>query len=240
METKKSKSAELESKRSSFLIIGLVCATSLALMSFEYATFNLVSNDIASEKKDIALDNDILEIQSVEVEKPAPPKAPEQVNNEIIDATEKVEIIPIEPIEPVDPTDPTDPTIVFDPTVIPILDTVQIKVPEKGPKFTDEFTVVEEMPEFPGGLEGLYKYLNKNTKYPTQSKNMGKEGKVYVSFVIEKDGSLSNIEIVKGVEKNLDKEAIRVIQNMPNWKPGKQRNQLVRVRLVQPISFELK
>jgi periplasmic protein TonB len=239
METKKSKSAELESKRSSFLIIGLVCATSLTLMSFEYATFNLVSNDIASEKKEIALKDEIIDFQPIEVEKPAPPKVQEEVNNEIIDATDKIEpeiktpdLInpnPVEPSEPVEPTltPPPPPTTLVSPPVTP-------------PTFDPEFTVVEEMPEFPGGQVELYKYLGKNINYPEISKSKGAQGKVYVSFVIEKNGSITGVEIMKGVEKNLDKEAKKVIEKMPNWKPGKQRGQLVRVRFIIPVNFELK
>ncbi len=237
METKKSKTAELESKRSSFLIIGLVCATSLALMSFEYTAFTLVSEDIASEKKDVAMKDDYIDVQPVEILKPQPQKIQEDVNKEIIDVTEKIDPTPIEPIDPVDPIDPTFPT---DPVIVaPPLPTPIISVPVTTTTLDTEFTVVEDMPEFPGGEKEMYKFLSKNVKYPSQSKNLGKEGKVYVSFVVEKDGSISNVEIMKGVEKNLDAEASRVIKSMPNWKPGKQRNQLVRVRFVLPISFKL-
>ncbi|MEN8224288.1 MAG: M56 family metallopeptidase [Bacteroidota bacterium] len=101
------------------------------------------------------------------------------------------------------------------------------------------FTVVEEMPEFPGGQKALYEYMSENIQYPQQAKEKGISGTVFVSYVIEKDGSVSNIELLRGAEKSLDAEAIRVIKSMPDWKPGKQRGKAVRVQYNLPVKFTL-
>ncbi len=105
---------------------------------------------------------------------------------------------------------------------------------------TDEvFKVVEVDPEFPGGVEALYKYLAENIKYPEKAKNNKVEGRVYITFVIEKDGSVSDAKVLRSVNEELDAEALRVINAMPKWKPGTQRGVPVRVQYNIPISFKL-
>ena len=101
------------------------------------------------------------------------------------------------------------------------------------------FQVVEEMPEFPGGIPELMTFLSKNVKYPTTAQEKGVQGRVIVQMVIEKDGSITDAKVAKGVDPLLDKEALRVVSTMPNWKPGKQRGQAVRVKYTVPISFKL-
>ncbi|NJN26494.1 MAG: energy transducer TonB [Cyclobacteriaceae bacterium] len=98
---------------------------------------------------------------------------------------------------------------------------------------------VHEMPEPIGGLDAFYAYLRKNLKYPDQAARMGIEGRVFLNFVVERDGSLTDIVVMKGIGAGCDEEAIRVIQNAPKWKPGKQRDVAVRVRFVFPIVFKL-
>ena len=105
---------------------------------------------------------------------------------------------------------------------------------------TDEvFKVVEVDPEFPGGEEALYKYLAENIKYPIMAKNNKVEGRVYITFVIEKDGTVSDAKVLRSVNEELDAEALRVINAMPKWKPGTQRGVPVRVQYNIPISFKL-
>ena len=105
---------------------------------------------------------------------------------------------------------------------------------------TDEvFKVVEVDPEFPGGVEALYKYLAENIKYPEKAKNNKVEGRVYITFVIEKDGSVSDAKVLRSVNEELDAEALRVINAMPKWKPGTQRGVPVRVQYNIPIYFKL-
>ena len=101
------------------------------------------------------------------------------------------------------------------------------------------FMVVETMPEFPGGELGLIKYIQRNVKYPPIAKEYNITGKVYVNCIIEKDGSVSNVKVVRGVDKNLDAEALRVIKSLPKYIPGTQRGEPVRVMFTIPINFRL-
>lgn len=101
------------------------------------------------------------------------------------------------------------------------------------------FTVVEQQAEFPGGMEALVKFLQKNVKYPAIARRMGVEGSVFVSFVVDKAGAISDIQIVKGISAECDKEAVRVVGMMPPWKPGKQNGKAVKSRFVLPVKFKL-
>ena len=110
---------------------------------------------------------------------------------------------------------------------------------EEEPEEQQIFQIVEEMPEFPGGMGECLKFLMKNAKYPTISQENGVQGKVSVKFVIEKDGSIADPVVVRGVDPYLDKEALRVVKSMPKWKPGKQRGKPVRVSYTVPVIFKL-
>jgi len=111
---------------------------------------------------------------------------------------------------------------------------------DSAKSFDDEFfMVVENMPEFPGGDLGLMKYIKKNVNYPKIAKEYNITGKVYISFIVDKTGSVTNVKVVRGVDKNLDAEAVRVIKSLPKYKPGKQRGKAVRVMFTIPIKFKL-
>lgn len=101
------------------------------------------------------------------------------------------------------------------------------------------FQVVEEMPDFPGGVQALMDYLSKNVRYPAEAHAIGAQGRVIVSFIVKKDGSISDTKVERSVNPYLDKEAERVIAAMPKWKPGKQRGQAVNVKFSVPVSFKL-
>lgn len=102
------------------------------------------------------------------------------------------------------------------------------------------FDVVEQMPEYPGGIQALFEYLMQNVKYPEDAEKQKVEGRVIATFVVETDGSISNIEVVRPVFPSLDAEAIRVLSGMPKWKPGLQNGKEVRVKYTVPINFNLK
>ena len=108
-----------------------------------------------------------------------------------------------------------------------------------GGKADDVFMVVEEMPEYPGGTEALLNFLRENINYPEYCKENKIQGRVIVTFVVEKDGSIVEAEVVKSVNEELDAEALRVISSMPKWKPGKQRGENVRVKYTVPVNFKL-
>ncbi len=101
------------------------------------------------------------------------------------------------------------------------------------------FDVVEQMPSFPGGTSALMSYLNSNVKYPVVAQENGVQGRVVISFVVEKDGSITDVQVVKSVDPSLDREASRVVRSMPRWNPGKQNGQAVRVKYDVPVSFKL-
>ncbi|WP_336325119.1 M56 family metallopeptidase [Porphyromonas pogonae] len=101
------------------------------------------------------------------------------------------------------------------------------------------YTVVEQLPSFPGGQAALMKYLAKNIQYPADAQKKNIQGKVVVTFIVNKDGSLSDINIARGVDTSLDKEALRVIEGMPKWKPGKQKGEIVRCKFALPVVYKL-
>jgi protein TonB len=101
------------------------------------------------------------------------------------------------------------------------------------------FDVVEEMPQFPGGPSALFEYLSKNIKYPVVAEENGVQGRVIVTFVVERDGSITDVKVVKSVDPSLDKEAQRVVKSMPHWIPGKQNGSAVRVKYTVPVTFRL-
>ncbi|QHV97062.1 energy transducer TonB [Spirosoma endbachense] len=117
--------------------------------------------------------------------------------------------------------------------------TVVEKAIEAEPKPDELFISVEQNPEYPGGLEAMRKFLSKNLSYPRPAASAGVSGRVYVSFVVNSDGSLTDVQVLKGIGFGCDEEATRVIQKMPHWKPGKQSGRAVRVKFNLPISFTL-
>ena len=101
------------------------------------------------------------------------------------------------------------------------------------------YDVVEKLPEFPGGMEGMMKFFAENIKYPEDAKNKGVEGRVMVRFIVETDGSLSEVEVVQKAFPSLDAEAVRAVKAMPNWTSGMQKGKKVRVHFTIPVSFKL-
>jgi protein TonB len=112
-------------------------------------------------------------------------------------------------------------------------------VEEPKEEVDEIFTVVEESATPKGGMQAFYEYVGKKLKYPAQARRMGTEGKVFVQFVINKDGSISDVVAIKGIGAGCDEEAVRIIQSAPPWTPGKQRGKPVKQRMVLPITFKL-
>jgi protein TonB len=119
---------------------------------------------------------------------------------------------------------------------------VEEKIAEPEPPKEEEtkvFDVVEQMPSFPGGPAALMQYLSSNIKYPVVAEENGVQGRVVCTFVVEKDGSITDVRVVKSVDPSLDKEAMRVVKSMPKWIPGKQNGSAVRVKYTVPVTFRL-
>jgi periplasmic protein TonB len=111
---------------------------------------------------------------------------------------------------------------------------------EEEEEVVDEiFTIVENQPEPYGGMRAFYEYIAKNLTYPASARRNNIEGRVYIEFVVEKDGSLTDVKILKGIGGGCDEEAVRIIKNAPKWIPGKQRGRPVRVKMVLPVLFKL-
>lgn len=108
-----------------------------------------------------------------------------------------------------------------------------------GGEINKRFKVVEQMPQYPGGAAELFKFLNRSIKYPTVAAEMGIEGKVILTFVVEKDGSITDVKVARTLDPACDKEAIRVVKSMPKWIPGKQNGRLVRVEYTLPVTYKL-
>lgn len=122
-----------------------------------------------------------------------------------------------------------------------IADLKQIVVEAPPEEVVEEkvFDVVEQMPDFPGGMSALMQYLGKHIKYPVIAEENGIQGRVIVTFVVEKNGSITDVQVIKSVDPSLDKEAVRVVKSMPNWIPGKQNGSAVRVKYTLPVTFRL-
>lgn len=123
-----------------------------------------------------------------------------------------------------------------------VLKAKEVITQPEPPKHVEEnkvFDVVEQMPSFPGGPSALLQYLSSNVKYPVVAQENGVQGRVVVSFVVEKDGSVTDVQVVRSVDPSLDKEAVRVVKSMPHWIPGKQNGSAVRVKYNVPVSFKL-
>jgi protein TonB len=152
-------------------------------------------------------------------------------------------------VAPVVTTDSVETTMVSQdelstkPTEAPAAEEIKVEevkeqvIQQEAPK--EIFTVVEEQPGYPGGDEARIKYLQENIKYPDEAKELGVQGKVFVTFVVEVDGSITDVKVLRGIGAGCDEEAIRVVKNMPKWVPGKQRGVPVRVQFNLPIKFTL-
>jgi protein TonB len=223
MEAKKNPKVDLNNKTGLFLNIGLVISLIAVITAFEWKFYD------EGELMDLGqVDDqfeDVMEIPPTEQPPPPPPKIQQP---EIIEVPDEEEIE--EEIEVDLDVEITEETVVED---IVFEEPVEEEVAE------EIFTIVEDQPEPKGGMAAFYEYVSKNLKYPAQARRMGIEGKVFVEFVVDKDGSITNVKAIKGIGAGCDEEAKRVISEAPKWSPGKQRGRPVKVRMILPITFKL-
>lgn len=223
MKLKKSKKANLENKKFIFFEIGLVVALALTFFAFEWRV-DVDSVDEFMSIDDIEVEDIVAPITRPKVKLPPPPKV-------ITDA-----IVLIDDQEEQDP----DLEIVdADTDAKSEINIVDIDEPGDEDYGDVIFVSAEFMPEFPGGQKALFKWLSKNIKYPVVAQENDICGTVFVGFVVDRDGSITNVKVLRPVDPSLDKEAIRVVKAMPKWKPGRQRNNKVRVSYTVPIRFQL-
>ena len=225
MEAKKSKKAAIENQRGSWLLMGVVVALAFMFVSFEWTQHDV---RLAASLANDPIFEEVLVPITYPEEKLEPPPPLEVKASELIEiVTNEQEVTEAVATVSEDQGQPYE--IVWVP---PVVETEKV----------DEDVIhvsVEFMPEFPGGTAALMKYLGANIKYPTISQEMGSAGKVIVQFVVDKDGTITDPTVVRGVDAYLDKEAIRVISSMPKWKPGVQNGKKVRVKYTVPVVFRL-
>ncbi len=222
MEVKKSPKASLQNKRGLLLQIGMIVAIGAMIAAFSYSQRERVIVNVAPESVYVAAEQ-------------LPPSIPDEPGSAPV---QKI-AISFDGFKIVDNT--TKITDVWDPTVF---EEGGVYIPQvtRSEKPVDDavFLVAEFMPAFEGGDEGMFRaWVMKQIKYPAVAADNGIQGKVVVSFVIEKDGSLTNIEILQSPDRSLSEETIRVLGLSPKWTPGKQRTMPVRVKFNIPVEFRL-
>ena len=225
MQLKKSQKASLEDKKVVYVLMGFVFVLSLCYVALEWTEKEVTKYEVAD--MEFTFEEEV-EIQQTTQETTPPPPPPPVQEVEVLNVVE--DDVETESIE-VNTEDDKDVEVV-------------IAAPVEAPVEEEEeevvFVVVETMPEFPGGQQALFKYLSENVKYPVIAQENGIQGRVICQFVVNKDGSIVEVEVVRsGGDASLDKEAVRVIKSMPKWKPGKQRGKAVRVKYTVPVNFRL-
>ena len=226
MEIKKSPKADLEGKKGIFFEIGLTLALAILLFAFEWKSSTAEVNAFQTVAE-VEIEEEMSPITQ-QMMKPPPPPPPAPKLTDLIDIVEDDTNID-EELEIQDAEDDSENQEVPD-----VTDFGDYEGEDTGE--AQIFQVVEDMPAFPGNVT---KWISKNVKYPVLAMENGIQGKVFVQFVIEKDGSITDVKVSRGVDASLDKEAVRVVKAMSKWKPGKQRGKPVRVSYTLPIFFQL-
>jgi len=228
METKKNKKYDLEPKRPLFFGVGMIISLSLALFAFEWKLeIEPIVLPQEPEIEEIIILLDPIVTEQKIPEPPKPIKQEKQVINLATDIIEvKDELFEPKEAEVIDQGE----------ELVENIDT-PINLPIEDPD--EVFIVVEEKPFFPGGEKALLSYIAKNLRYPSKAQRMGIEGRVIVQFVIDKDGSVTDLNVLKGIGAGCDEEALRVMGNIPKFSPGKQRGKPVKVQMQVPILFRL-
>lgn len=225
LDVKKSPKASLEDKKFIYLLVGFVLALSLVYIAFEWTNKEItVYEDVDT---DFVFEEELDIVQTAETPPPPPPPPAAPVVVEVLNVVENTE--EVEAVEIVSEDDETEEIVIDVPVAAPIEEEEEEVV----------FQVVEKMPQFPGGQQALFEYLSKNIRYPVIAQENGLQGRVICQFVVNSDGSIVDIVVVRSVDPSLDKEAVRVIQSMPKWQPGEQRGKAVRVKYTLPVNFRL-
>jgi protein TonB len=228
MEQKKTESANLDNKRTIFFEVGLIVALGFFWWLFEFSSKVEKAEELV-DNRDQIVDEEMIPVTRQEDVVLPPPPPPQQTISDVLDVLEDNQVVEDAPtiqeedVEKVDFSAPIE----------------EVEVVEEEPEEPQVFFIVEDMPEFPGGELALRKYIAENVRYPEMAKENDIQGTVYVRFVVDEQGKVTNVEVMRGVDPLLDKEAVRVVQSLPKWKPGKQRGKAVKVSHSVPIKFAL-
>jgi len=224
MKLRKNKRADLENKRKIFLEIGFIITLLMVLAAFEYPSYEKNSIDLKITPIDDYIE-DFAPIVKEKQKTPPPPHAIilKPVDNDTKDLIDMINI---------------DVNLGQDESV-PVYNPIKDYKKEEIPDDIDYVPFPSKKAVFPGGMSAFYQYLKENLKYPEVAKSLGIKGKVYIEFTIEKDGSITNVHLQRGIGGGCDEEAIRVIKQSPNWIPAKQQERPVRYKMTIPINFML-
>lgn len=221
----RTKQDKLEKHKRTFFLIGLIIALGAVLTAFEWTSYD-ISRDGLVRTQFAVVDNEFAEITRHDDPKPTPPEPKLTTVIKEVDNDADVEDVEIFNVE--DTPSDSVPEFIYTPPV-----------EEDGVVEDVPFKIVEQMPEYPGGETALMQYLVSSISYTQMAKEANIQGTIYVSFVIEKDGSVSNVSLLRGLGGGLDEIALEAIRNMLDWSPGKQRGIPVRVEMSVPFKFKL-
>lgn len=223
MEAKKTEKADLTNKTALFFSIGLLITMGITLSAFNWKNYDESLLDLQGKSTNV-----FEEMAEVPPTEQPPPPAPIIQQPQIIEVPDEEEI-------------KEDLNLKFDVEVTEETKVEAIIVaPVEEKEDVDQiFSVVEESAEPKGGMPAFYKYVGDKIKYPAQARRMGVEGRVFVEFVVNRDGTIVDVRSIKGIGAGCDEEAVRIVQSAPAWKPGKQRGKAVRQKMVIPIIFKL-
>ena len=221
---KKHADVDIHKYRKVIANVGLMLSLAIILAAFEFPDFD--EQDLVDLG---TLEAEVEEMMEIPPTEQLPPPPPKIETPQIVEVPDEEEIE--EEIE-IDLDMEADEETVIEEIIVD-------EEPEPEEKVQEIFEIVEESAEPTGGYAAFYKYVKKNIKYPNQAKRMGVEGKVYVQFVVDTDGSITDVKAIRGIGAGCDEEATRILQGSPKWKPGKQRGRAVKQRIVLPINFKL-
>ena len=221
MEPKKNPKADLEKQKGIFFRIGLIAVLAFVWFALEYKSYESSAFDLGTLMME-DIEEEIIPITEPEIKPPPPPPKVE----ELVIVEDEVEIEEELEIEDDEVNEETEVVVIEEEEEV--IDEVEI------------FTIVEDMPRFGDGEADLLNYLSKNIKYPQMAKESGISGIVYVTFVVNPKGEVTDVKVLRGIGGGCDKEAVRVVKKMPKWKPGKQRGKPVSVQYNLPVRFVLR
>lgn len=224
MDIKKHPKVDLERYRTLLLQSGFLITLAIILLAFEWKTTANKAEGLG-EIQESQVEEEIIPITRQDIPPPPPPPPPQQVADVLNVVEDDVEIEEELEVEDAEADQSTEIQIV--------------EIDEEEEEEAPIFFIVEDMPEFPGGELGLKKFIANNVNYPTIARENDIQGKVFVRFAVTATGKVDKVQIVRGVDPLLDKEAIRVVKSLPKWKPGQQRGKPVSVWYTVPINFQL-
>ena len=230
MEIKKSEKANLENKKLLFLELGLIISLGITWFAFEWTSKETVVS-VLEDTTEVLIEEEIIPITQE-----APPPPPTQVKIPVL--SDQIDIVDDE----IEVNDDLFMNLEDDSNMgVEIMEYVEVTEEEGVEEEAIPFQLVEEKPSFQGGDANQFsKWVNSKLEYPEIAKENGVQGRVTLQFTVEKDGSVTKVKVLRGVDPSLDKEAVRVVSMSPKWKPGKQRDRAVPVTYTFPVIFQLR